>query len=64
MTHTVIYRTGGTDNFQWHRVLDTYADQREAVAKKVELERAGYPAIIHLTKRLDAIGMPETFGGR
>jgi hypothetical protein len=58
----VIYRTGGTANFRWNRVLDLFT-REEAAAKVAELGRMGYPALVHDAKRLDAVGMPETFSG-
>jgi hypothetical protein len=62
-TFTVIYRTGGTENFKWNRVLALFENGQDAVAKKGELEKMGYPSLIHDTHLLDAVGMPETFVG-
>lgn len=49
MRHTkiyfVTYRTGGTLNGRWHRVLDIFT-LIEAQAKCGELERMGYRAAI------------------
>jgi hypothetical protein len=58
--YTVIYRTGGTENFKWNRVLERLS-QAEAFEKKTELQAMGYKTIICKTKQLDVIGMPETF---
>lgn len=59
-TFAVIYRTGGTENFRWVRVLDIF-DRDGAQAQKAELERAGYPALIHNARLLDSVGMPDTY---
>ena len=60
-TFTVIYRTGGTETFKWNRILTSFEDKQDAIAKKIELEKMGYPSLIHDTHLLDAVGMPETF---
>ena len=56
-TYTVIYRTGGTENAQWHKsaAVETMA---QAIERKQEIERGGRKAIIHETARLESIGMP------
>lgn len=61
-TYTVIYRTGGTDNFKWHKVYERYINRDDARAKQADLNAAGYPALVHDTQLLDSVGMPETFG--
>ncbi len=58
-TYTVIYRTGGTQNFEWHRVFTVFSDKSQAQAKQQELAAMGYPALIHDTKMLESVGMPE-----
>jgi len=60
-TYTVIYRTGGTENFKWNRVGERYPDRSSAQKSADGLERMGYPSLVHDTKLLDAIGLPETF---
>jgi hypothetical protein len=60
--YAVIYRTGGTERFKWHRVLEDYADYDRALNCKEELARMGYEALIHNKRWLDSIGLPETFG--
>lgn len=60
-TFTVIYRTGGTENFKWNRVGERYSDRASARESADGLERMGYPALVHDTKLLDSIGLPETF---
>jgi hypothetical protein len=59
----VIYRTGGTENYRWHRVLATFT-RDEAATKAEDLARMGYPALVHNAARLDAIGLPDTFTAR
>ena len=58
---TVIYRTGGTENFQWHKVATVFTSRLLACDKADELIKMGYPAIIHDADRLSSIGLPETF---
>jgi hypothetical protein len=60
-TFTVIYRTGGTENFKWNRVGERYTNRTSAKESADGLERMGYPALIHDTKLLDAIGLPSTY---
>jgi hypothetical protein len=59
--YAVIYRTGGSANFKWRRVLDVYATRAQAEAKADEIEHMGYTALVHDAARLDAIGMPDTY---
>ena len=59
-TYTVIYRTGGTHNFQWKKALPL-ASMQEAIVQKNDLMRQGYPALIHRTDLLDSIGLPDTY---
>ena len=58
---TVIYRTGGTERFTWRRVFDSYRHYEDAKVIALDLERQGYPALIHPTRLLDAIGLPSTY---
>jgi hypothetical protein len=64
MTHqkqfAVIYRTGGTENFRWNRVLNLFS-REEASAQVAELELMGYPCLVHNAIKLDVIGLPETY---
>ena len=58
--YAVIYRTGGTENFKWVRVLGSFT-RDAAFAQKDELERMGYKSLVHQAAQLDAIGLPDTF---
>jgi len=60
MSYTVIYRTGGTENFKWHKCVPvgSHADAEE---QKQEIERMGYKAIVHKTAEIESIGLPETY---
>ena len=57
--YCLVYRTGGTDNFKWNHSLGM--SKPEAIAKKPELEKMGYPTMIYKWEDLTNIGMPETF---
>jgi hypothetical protein len=58
-TYTVIYRTGGTENFRWLKTLPM--QRHEALAAKAEIERGGRAARMHKTSLLESIGLPETY---
>jgi hypothetical protein len=60
-TFTVIYRTGGTENFAWHKILELYPTYEAAKVKADYEEHRGYPCLIFDTHQLDVIGMPETY---
>lgn len=57
---TVIYRMGGTDNATWHRQGD-HRSFDEALQFALEIKKGGRLALIHKTKVLDVIGMPEGY---
>jgi hypothetical protein len=58
-SYTVIYKTGGTECYQWHKIYTSFATVESAIEKRKELERMGYESLIHDTMLLNAIGMPE-----
>ena len=58
--YSVIFRTGGTDNFKWNLVGDVFT-RETATVKVAELERIGYRAMAHDAKLLASIGMPESY---
>lgn len=58
-THCIVYRTGGTENFQWQRSAAMSRD--EAEKGKAEVERMGYKALVCNYQSSLAIGLPETF---
>lgn len=58
---SVIFRAGGTDNFKWNLVGERFATSEAAAAKKADLERMGYPSLVHDAAMLASIGMPETY---
>jgi hypothetical protein len=60
-SYTVVFRTGGRDNFQWKRVLTNFSTREEADLKKQEIEEMGYPCLVFDTHRLNNIGLPETY---
>jgi len=57
--YCIVYRTGGTDNFKWHR--SSAMTKAEAERAKRETERKGYKALITLYDRSINIGLPETY---
>jgi hypothetical protein len=59
-TFTVIYRTGGTVNFKWHKAFPVET-ATEAEALRQSTERMGYKALTHRTSELNKIGLPETY---
>ncbi len=55
----VLYRTGGTQNFKWHRTLAITRDESpEALAA---ILAQGYPAHVENFLASIAIGLPETY---
>jgi len=56
----VVYRTGGTENFVWHRTI-AFETREDAVKTLRELEAAGYPGHIERFGPSLRIGLPETF---
>lgn len=58
-SHCVVYRTGGTENFQWHRSLAMSYD--EATNARDDAERMGYAAHVENYQRSVSIGLPETY---
>lgn len=58
-THCIVYRTGGTDNFIWHRSL---AMSREDANKAAhETQKMGYPALVVDYALSVSLGLPEGF---
>jgi len=55
--YSIVYRTGGTQNCKWTRVLDAYPLDR-AKEKASEIERMGYRTVMHDTDTLRALGLP------
>ena len=56
----VVYRTGGTDRFTWHRTL-AVSDKEQAMEQKRAVERQGYHCFVEDFRRSMTIGLPETF---
>ena len=56
---TAVYRTGGTDNFSWHRVGPTTREIATADAEIIR--RGGRRAYVMEYAMSLAIGLPETF---
>lgn len=59
-TWTVVYRVGGHARYEWRRTVPQ-ATFEEAVALRTHLQRAGYHGIIHETRELDIVGLPESW---
>lgn len=55
------YRTGGTLNFRWHRMLVSFSSKAAAELEAENIRRMGYPAHVYDSRLLDAIGLPDTF---
>lgn len=59
-TYTVIYRTGGTENFKWHKTVE-YQSYQSAASSMQDIVKGGRIAMIFDTSLLSSIGLPETF---
>jgi hypothetical protein len=57
--HVVIWRSGGTANFKWHRSTRMSKTAAEALAGAVRT--GGRVAHVERADRSEAIGLPETF---
>lgn len=55
----VIYRTGGTINFQWHRSLAMARPEASQAAQ--EARRMGYAAHVERCALSMSVGLPESF---
>ena len=55
----VIYRTGGTRNFKWHRTLAMSRAQAELACE--EARKMGYVAHIEHYNLSLSVGLPETY---
>jgi hypothetical protein len=60
-TFTIIYRTGTRESFLWQRHSVTENKLLAEVIKQDLEQHGGHKALVHDTKRLDAIGLPETY---
>jgi len=58
--YCVIYRTGGTCNFTWHRSLAM--PQQAAESFCADTRRMGYPALVEVYALSMAVGLPSTYG--
>jgi len=58
-SHCVIFRTGGTDNFQWHRSLPM--SRTEAYAGKDNMTNMGFVAYAEKYELSMNVGLPETY---
>ena len=59
-TYAVIYKTGGSENYQWNRVLERYQSIEDAKTVSANLERIGYETLLHDASLLDVIGLPDS----
>lgn len=57
MTFTVIVRTGTPERCEWQRLPDAFSTRDAARECAAKLDHA----LVHPTKALDSIGMPEGF---
>ena len=55
----IVFRTGGTENFQWHRSLSLTED--DAMITLIMVRRMGYCAYNVSYDLSINIGLPETF---
>lgn len=61
-THCVVYRTGGTDNFKWHRSLAMSMEQAQKATE--DTRRMGYAAILTPYVESVATGLPQTYDAK
>ena len=58
--YCLVYRTGGTDNFKWHRSLPI-EKHSEAMEMRDANMRMGYHTFIENHKLSVCAGLPETY---
>lgn len=58
--YVVVYRTGGRERCKWHRTVPS--PLKEAIARREDVERMGYKAIVEGYERSMAVGLPEGWG--
>lgn len=56
----VVYRTGGRENFVWHRSIA--GNRQETIERLESVRRQGYKAFLEHYDRSLRIGLPETYG--
>ena len=56
----VVYRTGGTENFQWKRT-NAYATEFEANSVQESIEEMGYKAMVVPYGISTQRGLPDTY---
>ena len=57
--YCVVYRTGGTLNFKWHRTAATNFENAKQWV--LDIERQGYKALMVDHALSVSIGLPETY---
>ena len=55
----VVYRTGGTETFIWHRSVAMSHDEAKRVQR--DLARMGYRCHVEQYQRSINVGLPETY---
>lgn len=62
-TYSVIFRTGGTERFQWQRAFERYTPATLNKARKLvgAIKRSGYAALIVADSELEKKGLPKTY---
>ena len=59
-TFTVIYRVGGTENFEW-RKSTPYRSAIEANSEADKVGKMGYKSLVFDTDLINSLGLPETY---
>ncbi len=60
-TFTVIYRTGGWMNAEWHLTAPRFPNRARAGTFADGMERQGYKALIQFSSYVDKAGLPVGF---
>lgn len=56
---SVIYYVGGTDRGQWRVTLPCHQTYENAIIFAQTINKQGYYTLIHSTKQLESIGLPD-----
>lgn len=56
--YVIVYRTGGTHDCSWHRVLELWRREDDAKAAAFDLVMMGYKCLIKTADELETVGIP------
>lgn len=61
MGYVVMYRTGGTENFKWHKMLELFTNRWDAIRWSNNIGRMGYATIVRPAPSIEAAVLPVSY---